>query len=112
MSAQVTSISQPKKSVKRAPSKSRKQRRLDKEIKTLQESANLILPRTTFNRIVRDITDDNDIRYNQDAVEALQTAVEEYTTKLFEGSNTLATVASRDTVYVEDMRNFIKLNNM
>lgn len=111
MSAQVTTESQVK-SVKRAPSKSRKQRRLDKEIKTLQESSDLILPRTTFNRIVRDITNDSEIRYNQDAVEALQTSLEEYATKLFEGSNVLAAVADRDTVYVEDLRNFIKLNNM
>ena len=64
------------------------------------------------NRIVRDITDDSEIRYNQDAVEALQTSLEEYATKLFEGSNVLAAVADRDTVYVEDLRNFIKLNNM
>eukprot|EP00944_MAST-04C_sp_MAST-4C-sp1_P010569 g10569.t1 len=47
------------------------------EIKTLQESSNLILPRTTFNRIVRDITDNSDICYNQDAVEALQTSLED-----------------------------------
>lgn len=91
---------------------SHKKRRMDREIKKLQESPGVILPRTTFNRIVREVTNDGDIRYNQDAIAALQTAVEEYATKMFEGSNVLAEVAGRDTVYVEDLRNFIKLNNM
>lgn len=91
---------------------SHKKRRMDREIKKLQESPCVILPRTTFNRIVRDVTDDVTIRYNQDAIAALQTALEEHATKMFEGANVLAEVAGRDTVYVEDLRNFIKLNNM
>lgn len=112
MSAQVTSIENETKRAKRPLGKNRKERRLAKEIKTLQESPGSILPRTTFSRFVREVTNDSNIRYNQDAVEALQTAVEDYATKIFEGSNVLAEVAGRDTVYVEDMKNFIRLNNM
>jgi len=95
--------------------KTRKQRRHEKEVTTLQEQAKCILPQTTFKRIVTQTAADcssKRLRFNGDAVRALQTAAEQELTTIFEGAAFCASVGKRDTVTVEDMRNFQLMRNI
>jgi len=95
--------------------KTRKQRRKQKEVTTLQEQAKHILPHTTFKRIVTQTAADcspKRLRFNGDAVRALQTAAEQELTNMFEGAAFCAEIGKRDTVTVEDMRNFQQMRNI
>ena len=102
---------------KAAPHKkkmTRKERRAQKEVTSLQEQAGLILPATTFKRIItqeaaKHSTDK--LRFNSDAVSALQTAAEEELTRIFTGAAFCAGLGKRDTVTVEDMKNYMALRS-
>lgn len=87
----------------------RKERRAEKEVNSLREQPGLILPATTFKRIITQEAaqfSKNKLRFNSDAVRALQTAAEDELTNLFSGAAFCASLGKRDTVTVEDMRNF------
>lgn len=104
-----------KKPTTKAPKKSRKQRRQEREVLALQEQAKPILPATTFKRIVTQEAanhTESRLRFNADAVRALQVAAERELTTLFEGANFCANLGKRDTVTVEDMRNFQALRRL
>ena len=98
-----------------APKMTRKERRAKREVDALQEQATPILPATTFKRIVtqeaRNVSTDA-LRFNADAVKALQAAAEEELTNIFTGAAFCAGMAKRDTVTVEDMRNFQALRRI
>lgn len=99
----------------RAPKKSRKERRKEKEVIALQEHPGCILPATTFKRIVTQEAANHSserLRFNADAVKALQTAAEQELTTLFEGANFCAQLGKRDTVTVQDIRNFQALRTI
>ena len=108
MSAIASSI--PKLQTTKASSKkTRKQRKMEKEVNGLQEKTTSILPATTFKRIVtqegrRHATEP--LRWNADAVQALQAASENELTTIFTGAAFCAAIAKRDTITREDMRNF------
>ena len=97
------------------PKMSRKQKRAAKEVQALREQATCILPSTTFKRIVTqealNITDKR-LRWNADAVRALQVAAESELTNIFTGAAMVAGLANRDTVTVDDMRNFQTLREI
>ena len=95
--------------------KTRKERRAEKEVLALQEQSTPILPATTFKRIVTQEAanhTDTRLRFNADAISALQVAAERELTTLFEGANFCASLGKRDTVTVEDLRNFQALRNL
>ena len=80
-----------------------------REIRKLQNSTELLIPTTTFTRVVREIAQDvcnsiEGIRFKADALAALQVAAEDYLTKLFEGSQLLAIHAKRVTLMPRDMQ--------
>lgn len=97
------------------PKMSRKQKRAAKEVQALREQATCILPSTTFKRIVTqealNITNKR-LRWNADAVRALQVAAESELTNIFTGAAMVAGLANRDTVTVDDMRNFQTLREI
>ena len=98
-----------KQTIVKAPKKSRKERRKEKEVRILQEQSTPILPQTTFKRVVTQEAANHAstrLRFNADAVRALQVAAEQELTTLFEGANFCAQLGKRDTVTVEDMRNY------
>lgn len=104
-----------KKIIAKAPKKTRKQRRQEKEVLALQEQSKCILPATTFKRIVTQTAADyttHRLRFNADAVKALQTASEQELTSIFEGAAFCAQLGKRDTVTVEDMRNFQQMRSI
>ncbi len=111
MSASATS----KKLSIKVPKQTRKERRAAKEVTTLQERTTLILPATTFKRIVQQVSHENSserLRFNTDAIKAIQTAAEHELTTVFSGAAFCATLGKRETVTVEDMRNFQALRSL
>lgn len=99
----------------KAPKKTRKERRKEKEVLALQEQARCILPATTFKRIVTQeaaIHSSERLRFNADAVTALQVAAEQEITRMFQGANFCAQLGKRDTVTVQDVRNFRALQTL
>jgi len=77
-----------------------------REIRKYQKSTELLIRRSAFQRLVREITSDmeKDIRYQSTAVLALQEAAEGYLTGLFEDTNLCAIHANRVTIMPKDMR--------
>jgi len=95
--------------------KTRKERRNEKEVTTLRERTTNILPATTFKRIIIQEAmnhSESRLRFNADAVTALQVAAEQELTTIFTGAAFCAELGKRDTVTVEDMRNYQALRNL
>ena len=104
-----------KKIITKAPKKSRKGRRHEKEVTALRERTSNILPATTFKRIVIQEAQNHAssrLRFNADAINALQVAAETEITKIFSGAAFCAELGKRDTVTIEDMRNFQAIRNL
>ena len=76
-----------------------------REIKRYQKSVDMLLPRASFQRLVRNITMDMDhnLRFQSQALQALQEATEAYIVGLFEDTNLCAIHAKRVTVQKKDM---------
>ena len=99
----------------KTPKLTRKQHRLVKEVNILQERSTSILPATTFKRIVTQEAANHSterLRFNSDAIKALQTASEQELTSIFSGAAFVAEIAKRDTITVADMRNFQSLRTL
>ena len=95
--------------------KSRKERRHEKEVSSLRERTTNILPATTFKRIITQEAlkhSSSRLRFNADAVNALQVAAESELTAIFTGAAFCAELGKRDTVTVEDMRNYQAIRNL
>ncbi|WKY12079.1 hypothetical protein Q1695_003558 [Nippostrongylus brasiliensis] len=83
-----------------------------REIRHFQRTTNLVVPRMSFQRVVRDIankiTADRNIkeeyRWQANALLALQEAAEVYLTCLFEDTNLAAIHARRVTIMPKDMQ--------
>jgi histone H3 len=100
---------------KAAPSeggmKERKERRYKpgtvalREIKRYQKSMDMMLPKASFQRLVRSIAMgfDPDLRFQSQSLIALQEAAEAYVVSLFEDTNLCAIHAKRLTVMKKDM---------
>ena len=76
-----------------------------REIKKYQKSNDLILPRAPFMRLVKSIAEgtDHQLRFQSQAIQALQEATEAYIVGLFEDTNLCAIHAKRQTVMKKDM---------
>lgn len=87
-----------------------------KEIKRLQKGFDLLIPRASFHRLVREITlsvaserndsaaDEPGFRYQAAALEALQEATETFMTRLFEDAYLCTIHAKRVTLFIQDLR--------
>ncbi|KAL3997963.1 histone H3.3 type a [Acanthocheilonema viteae] len=79
------------------------------EIRRLQKTVNLLIPRAPFQRLVREIamnvSEKNvDLRFQSLAISALQEAAEVYLTCLFEDTNLAAIHAKRVTIFPKDIQ--------
>jgi histone H3 len=76
-----------------------------REIKKYQKSHEMLLPRAPFQRLVRHITAtiDNDLRFQAQALVALQESAEAYLVGVFEDSNLCAIHAKRVTIMKKDL---------
>ena len=76
-----------------------------REIKRYQKQTTFLLPRAPFQRLVRSICDgiDNDLRFQSQALLAVQEAAEAYMTGLFEDTNLCAIHANRSTIMKKDL---------
>ena len=76
-----------------------------REIKRYQKSTALLLPRASFQRVVRSICHeiDNDLRFQAQALLALQEAAEAYLVGVFEDANLCCLHAKRVTINKKDM---------
>lgn len=86
-----------------------------KEIRRLQKSHELLLPRSTFHRVVREVTqyiarerdfegENSFFKFQSAALLALQEAAEAYLVQLFEDSYLCTIHAKRVTLFVSDMQ--------
>ena len=77
-----------------------------REIRRYQKSTDMLIRKKPFQRLVREITWDfnGDLRYNTNALMALQEAAEAYLVSLFEDVNLCAIHAKRVTIFPKDMQ--------
>lgn len=76
-----------------------------RDIRRYQKSTSLLMPRAPFQRLVREICAglDADLRFQSQALQALQEASEAYITGLLEDANLCALHAKRVTLMRQDM---------
>lgn len=88
-----------------------------KTIQKLQNTTELLIPKTRFHRLVREITQDvsdsNDepLKYQVAALTALQEAAEAYLVYLFEDTNLLCIHARRVTIMPRDIQLARRIRN-
>eukprot|EP00986_Skeletonema_menzelii_P010494 scaffold5112_cov76-Skeletonema_menzelii.AAC.4 len=77
-----------------------------REIRRYQKSTDLLIQKSTFQRVVRDIAQKfrSDLRFQSTAVLALQEAAEMYLIGLFEDVNACAIHANRVTIMPKDVK--------
>lgn len=77
-----------------------------REIRHYQRSTELLIPKTRFQRLVREIAQDfkDDLRFLVVALGALQEAAEQFITRLLEDANLCAIHAKRVTVMPRDIQ--------
>lgn len=77
-----------------------------REIRRYQKSSDLLIRKLPFQRLVREIAHDvkTDLRFQGQAVLALQEASESYLVGLFEDTNLCAIHAKRVTIMSKDMQ--------
>ena len=80
-------------------------RAVQREIKHLQATPDVIIPTTSFSRVVREILNEQgDFCIRADAVKALQHAAEDCMTDMFSQANSLALYNGRETVTERDVQ--------
>ena len=77
-----------------------------REIRSYQKSTELLICRTPFQRLVREIAQDfkSELRFQSLAIAALQEAAETYLVSLLEDANLCAIHAKRVTIFVKDLQ--------
>jgi histone H3 len=77
-----------------------------REIRKYQKSTDLLIRKLPFQRLVREIAQDfkSDLRFQSQAVLAIQEAAEAYLVGLFEDTNLCALHAKRVTIMPKDMQ--------
>jgi len=75
-------------------------------IKKYQNNTELLIPRLSFQRLVREVAQafKSDFRFQAGALGALQEAAEAYLTRLFEDTNLVAIHAKRKTIMPRDIQ--------
>ena len=76
-----------------------------REIKRYQKQTNMLIPRAPFQRFVRAICEgiDSELRFQSQALLAVQEAAEAYLVGLFEDTNLCAIHANRVTIMKKDL---------
>lgn len=83
-----------------------------KEIRKFQKSTSMLIPKSSFSKLVREILlsyNSDVIRFKTEALMALQEAAEMYLVQVFEDSNLCASHANRVTVMPKDMNLVMRL---
>ena len=77
-----------------------------REIRKFQKSSELLIRKLPFQRVVKEIACDfkSDIRFQSQAILALQESVEAYIVSLFQDTNLCAIHAKRVTIMPKDMQ--------
>jgi histone H3 len=77
-----------------------------REIRKYQKSTDLLIRKLPFSRLVREIAQDfkNDLKFQREAILALQEAVEAYLVSLYEDTNLCAIHAKRVTIMPKDIQ--------
>ncbi|XP_057456224.1 histone H3.3-like [Lotus japonicus] len=77
-----------------------------REIRKYQKTTDLLIPKLPFQRLVREVAQNfkADLRFQSDAVDALQEAAETYLVGLFEDTNLCAIHAKRVTIMRKDLQ--------
>ena len=77
-----------------------------REIRRYQKSTELLIRKVPFNRLVREIAQDfkTELRFQMQAISALQEAAEAYLVGLFEDTNLCAIHAKRVTIMPKDIQ--------
>jgi len=77
-----------------------------REIRKYQKSTELLIPKQSFMKLVREIAQDfkTDLRFQSHAIMALHEAGEAYLTSLFEDTNLCAIHAKRVTIMPKDIQ--------
>lgn len=88
----------------RARSVHRQRKRIIHQILKQQRNTDLVIPRASFNRVAREISDGyGEFNFRDCAMLALQWAAEEYMTEIFSDAARLALYNRRDTVVARDV---------
>ncbi len=76
------------------------------QIKKMQKSTNLLIPKKSFGRLVREIAQElgDDLRFQEDAILALQEAAEAHLIEVFKRANTNAIHARRLGINASDWK--------
>ena len=77
-----------------------------REIRRYQKTTELLIRKLPFSRLVREVTQDfkTDLRFQAQAIMALQEAAEAYLVRLFDDTNLCAIHAKRVTIMPKDMQ--------
>ncbi|KAI9222227.1 histone H3 [Blastocladiella britannica] len=96
---------QPKRSASDAAQRYRPDRTVLAEIGRLQKTTNLLIRRAPFQRLIREIAQDYkmDIRFQSNAMMALQEGAEAFLVAFMESANLCAVHAKRVTIMAKDM---------
>ena len=90
-----------------ANARRRRKINLGQQIRRMQNQTNLFMPKLSFQRLVRQLTNEitppGRLKFQKSAMLALQEASEIYLSELFEDANLLAIHAKRVTVMQKDM---------
>lgn len=80
-----------------------------REIRKYQKTAELLMRKLPFQRLVREVAQEykTDLRFQANAILALQEATEAYLVSLFEDSNLCAIHAKRVTIMIKDIQVFL-----
>jgi histone H3 len=91
---------------KQAKPRRRNQSRWALEVRKYQKSCNLLIPKISFCRLVREVTQSykGDLRWQADALLALQEAAEARLVNLFSDANLCAIHAKRVTILPKDIQ--------
>lgn len=77
-----------------------------REIRTEQRSTKIAIPKRCFQRVVREIVQEqksDGVRFRKDAMEALQIASEDYLAKLFKDAQMIGLHSGRLSLYAKDL---------
>ncbi|KAF5806641.1 histone H3.3 [Helianthus annuus] len=83
------------------------------EIRKYQKTTELLIRKSPFQRLVRDISQafKSDLRFQSHAVLALQEAAEAYLVGLFEDTNLCAIHAKRVTIMLKDIQLALRIRS-
>lgn len=80
-----------------------------REIRRYQRTVDTVIPKSTLERVIRDIaadatTSDNGIRFRTDAIAAIHESAEGYLTDIFKQAQIYAIHAGRTTILPRDLK--------